>query len=327
MNKKLGGIILPVLMFLNLSTSLQVWGQSNYPNKPIEVIVPYTPGGGLDLGVRFFSNKWAEFLGQPVIVVNKPGAGGYVGGKIGANAKPDGYTLIGAGESGLLVTPLLRKNAEYSLDSFRILFFFSKTYLYFNVRSDSKWKTLEEFLVEARKNPGKLRYSTYGVGSTPHLAVERFCNVAGIKLTLIPFKSSPESMTALIGENVEMCVVFGVPGVSGTGLVRQLAVGDYERAPDFPNVPTIKELGYDVGYNTSIFMGLAAPSGVPENVVSKLNEAHQKAWKKYEKEIIDKMPKLDQHPVYVDGKMGIQSLREKEAIFKKLIPQIGLKIE
>lgn len=302
-------------------------GQSDFPAKPIEVIVPYTPGGGVDLGVRFFSDKWAEFLGQPVVIVNKPGAGGYLGGKAVALAKPDGYTLLGTSESNLMLTPLLRKEPDYTIDSFRILFFFSKTYMYFSVRSDSPWKTLADLLAEAKKNPGKLTYSTFGVGSAPHFAMEMLLKVGGAKMTLVPFKSSPESMTALIGRNVDLCVVFGVPGVSGTGLVRQLAVGDYERAPDFPNVPTLKELGYDLGYNTSIYLGLSAPVKIPEKALTKLIDAHDKVRQKYAKEIGEKLPKLDQHPTYIDGIAGMKIHKDKEKIFKELIPQIGIKIE
>ena len=303
------------------------FAQGDFPNKPIEVIVPYAPGGGVDLGVRFFSDKWAEFLGQPVVIVNKPGAGGYLGGKAVALAKPDGYTLLGTSESNLMLTPLMRKEPDYTIDSLRILFFFSKTYLYFNVRSDSPWKTMNDLLAEAKKNPGKLRYSTYGVGSAPHFAVEMLLRKAGAKMTLVPFKSSPESMTAMIGRNVDMCVVFGVPGVSGTGLVRQLAVGDYERAPDFPNVPTLKELGYDLGYNSSIYLGLSAPVKIPEKALTKLIDAHDKVRQKYAKEINERLPKLDQHPTYIDGIAGMKIHKEKEKIFKELIPQIGIKIE
>jgi tripartite-type tricarboxylate transporter receptor subunit TctC len=244
-----------------------------------------------------------------------------------ALGKPDGYTLLGTSESNLMLTPLLRKEPDYTIDSLRILFFFSKTYLYFNIRSDSPWKTLDDFLAEAKKNPGKLRYSTYGVGSSPHFAVEMLLKKAGAKMTLIPFKSSPESMTALIGRNVEMCVVFGVPGVSGTGLVRQLAVGDYERAPDFPHVPTLKELGYDLGYNTSIYLGLSAPAKIPEKAFAKLIDAHDKVRQKYAKEISEKLSKLDQHPTHIDGPAGMKIHKEKEKIFKELIPQIGIKVE
>jgi tripartite-type tricarboxylate transporter receptor subunit TctC len=316
-----------LISIMILSFKYESFGQSDFPNKPIEVIVPYTPGGGVDLGVRFFSDKWAEFLGQPVVIINKPGAGGYIGGKFVALAKPDGYTLLGSSESNLMLTPLLRKEPDYTIDSLRILFFFSKTYLYFNVRADSRWKTLHQFLAEAKNNPGKLKFSTYGVGSSPHCATEMLSKVAGVNLTLIPFKSSPESMTALIGGNVDMCVVFGVPGVTGTGLVRQLAVGDYERTPDFPNVPTLKELGYDLGYNTSIYLGLSAPVKTPEKIVSKLIEVHDKVRQKYAKEISDKLPKLDQHPTHIDGITGMKIHKEKEKIFKELIPQIGIKIE
>ncbi len=324
-----GRLLTSLVLFsaLILAWNPDSFAQSDFPTKPVEVIVPYAPGGGVDLGVRFFSDKWAEFLGQPVVIINKPGAGGYIGGKYVALAKPDGYTLLGTSESNLMLTPLMRKEPDYTIDAFRILFFFSKTYLYFSVRADSPWKTMNDLLADAKKNPGKLKYSTYGVGSSPHFAVEMLLKKAGAKMTLVPFKSSPESMTAMIGRNVDMCVVFGVPGVSGTGMVRQLAVGDYERAPDFPNVPTLKELGYDLGYNSSIYLGLSAPAKVPEKAWAKLLDAHDKVRQKYAKEISEKMPKLDQHPIYMDGITGMKIHKEKEKIFKELIPQIGIKIE
>lgn len=108
-----------------------------------------------------------------------------------------------------------------------------------------------------------------------------------------------------------MCVVFGVPGVTGTGLVRQLAVGDYERAPDFPQVPTLKELGYDLGYNTSIYLGLSAPAKTPEKVVSKLIEVHDQVRQKYAREISEKLSKLDQHPTHIDGRRACRSIKKK----------------
>lgn len=261
-----------------------------------------------------------------MVVVNKPGAGGAVGAKYVARAKPDGYTLLATSDSSIIVARLGRRDAGYDLESFRLLLYYAKAAMFFSVKTDSKWKTLNEILREARNYPGKLKYSTFGVGGGTHYVTEMLSKAVGGNLTLIPFQSVPESTRALIAGNVDMAVTIGLSGLGKSGLIRILAVADEERVPDFPEVPTLKELGYSIEY-TSMYQGVSTPSRTPEKVVLKFIEAHDKVLQKYEKEIKDKLPKLDLYPAHMDGKAGMQLLKEREKLYKEFATQTGLKVD
>ena len=317
--------IVLVTSFLSLSPLPSAVGQGDYPNRPIEVIIPFPPGGAIDLAMRFYADKWPEFLGQPVIPVNKPGGGATIGGKVVATAKPDGYTLLAAGDSTLITARLGRKDIGYDLDSFRIIYAFSKVTLFFSVKADAKWKTLNEFLADARQNPGKLKYASYGIGAIPHFAMEILSKAAGVKFTYVPYKSSPESLTALIGGHVDMAATAGLSGMSGSPYLRQLAIAEEERVSDHPNVPTLKELGYPVVLNVT--NALSAPKGVSADVVNKLVDAQRKVYGKYEKEIREQIPKLDQYPIFIDGETTMKNLKEREKRYREMAPQMGIRLE
>jgi len=192
--------ILMLAASIFLAYEFEALAQDQYPTRPVEVIVPYGPGGPNDLGVRFLSGKWAEVLGQAVVVVNKDGAAGGLGAKYVANAKPDGYTLLATSDSAVVWSRLGRKDTTYDLDSYRFLFNFGKSPIFFSVKSDSRWKTLHDFIKEAKNNPGKLKYASVGPASVYNMVADMMCEAAGgIKLTDVPFKSSPASLTALAG--------------------------------------------------------------------------------------------------------------------------------
>lgn len=318
-------MVVLVASLVTLSPLPSVVAQSNYPNRPIEVIIPYPPGGAIDLAMRFYADKWPEFLGQPVIPVNKPGGGATIGGKVVSAAKPDGYTLLGAGDSTLITARLGRKDIGYDLNSFRIIYAFSKVTLYFTVKVDSKWKTLNDFLADARQNPGKLKYASYGIGAIPHFATEILSKAAGVKMTYVPYKSSPESLTALIGGHVDMAATAGLSGMSGSPYLRLLAIAEEERISNHPEVPTLKELGYPVVLNVTNV--LSAPRGVTEEVVNKLVDAQRKVYAKYEKEIKEQIPKLDQYPIFIEGGSALKLLREREKKYREMAPQMGIRLE
>lgn len=312
--------------FLMLLPEYQALAQDDFPNRPIEVVVPAPPGGPLDIGTRFFLDKWAEFLGQPVVVLNKGGAGGVIGAKYVARAKPDGYTLLATGDSHIIVSRLQRKDAGYDLSSFRLLFSFSKLVLFFCVNSESKWKTFNDFLKEAKENPGKLTYAATGTGSTQHVVMELVAKTANVKLTLVPFKSSPETLRALMGGNVDMGLAWALSGLGKSGKIKPLAVSGEERVPDYPDVPTLAELGLPIPY-TSNYNGIVAPSKTPEKAISKLMEAHNKVRTKYAKEIKEKFPTMDLYPIYVDGKTWLPIYQEREKVFREFNQRMGIKIE
>ncbi len=298
----------------------------DFPNKPVEVVVPWPAGAPGDLATRILGDKWAEFLGQPIVVVNKPGASGALGSKYIATSKPDGYRLLSTGDSQLLTARLGRSESPgYDLDSFRLLFNFSKYVLFFSVKSDARWKNMKEFLAEAKSQPGKMKYSTM-VGSSPHLAAEMFAKAAGVQLTAVPFKSSPECLTAMSGGNVEMAITFGLGGIGKSGMIRPLATSNDSRLPDYPDVPTLKELGLTLRYATTD-LGIGAPAKTPEPVVAKLVDSFNKTYAKHERELRDRLQKMEQYLINTDGKGATQLYREKEKMFKEFYAQTGFKVE
>ncbi len=313
-----------VALLLLLPINFPCYAQDNYPNRPIEVVVGFTPGGPADLGIRFFSDKWAEFLGQPVVVVNKGGASGSIGSRHVARAEPDGYTLLASNDSALITAHLERKDAGYGLESFRNIFYHSKITTFFSVKSDARWKSLKEFITEAKANPGKLKYATWGPYSSSNMAIAMLCEKAGIKLTFVPFKSTPDSLAAVAGGNADIAVTFAMSGLGKTGMIRPLAISDSERVPDYPDVPTLKELGYPIQF-TYQCMGIAVPAKTPDKIVSKLVESHSKVRSKYAKEIAEKLPTIDQYPFHLDEKQSIEYLKERETMYKDFYKKLGEK--
>src|SRR5687767_5826843 len=171
--------------------------QAGWPTRPIEIVIGNPPGSASELNARYFADKWSEFLGQPFVMVNKPGASGAIAAKFVANAKPDGYTLM-MGHDTILMTSRLGKNLGYDLDDFRIIFEYSAASYFYTVKSDAKWKTFKELLADAKAAPGKIKYAPFGVGSAVHFATEMMAQEAGVKLAMVPFKSSAEALTAVI---------------------------------------------------------------------------------------------------------------------------------
>lgn len=294
-----------------------------YPSRPIEVVVPFPPGGTSDLSVRFLADKWGEFLGQPVVVVNKPGAASALGAKLVASAKPDGYTLLLGSESPLLVVRILQKNVDYDLDSFTFLHSYGKGAVFFTVRPDSKWKTLADFIAEAKKRPGELTYATHGVGSLSHFIAEVLWREAGIKVTHVPYKSGPEANAAVLGGHVDLAVPPSFGALAKKGDIRVLATSSDTRVPFAPDVPTLKEQGFKAQLNYySILLG---PKGLPEDVQAKLIDAHKKAYAKYSKEIDEGLLRLELMPVSLSGPEIRKLTQEREVWMNDIAKEIGLK--
>lgn len=293
-----------------------------YPSKPIEIIVPFGPGGTSDLSVRFLSEKWSEFLGQPIVIVNKPGGGSAVGARYVATAKPDGYTLMLGSESPLLVVRTLQKNIDYDLDSFTFLFSYGKGAVFFTVRDDSRWKTMTDFLKEARERPGQLTYATHGIGTLSHFIAEVFWRENGVTLTHVPYKSGPEANTAVLGGHVDLAVPPSLGGSAVKGGVRVLATSGDERVPFAPDVPSLKELGY----KTSLvyYSILVGPKGLPDDVKAKLIDAHRQTYAKYKNEIDERLKALELASVSLTGAQAHQAMVEREAWLRDIAASLGL---
>ncbi len=252
-----------------------------YPVRPIQIIVPFPPGGVADLVARPLAAALEKQLKQPIVIVNKTGAGGAVGMQAQAVAKPDGYTLMVA-LSSISVMPevdaLFGRPPVYKLSDFAPIALLSSDPTVLVVSSKSPWKTVADFVADAKKRPGEIKYASSGVYGTMHVAMEMFAHAAGIKLRHIPTGGGGPALTALLGGHVD--AISGGPNVSiphiKAGTVKVLAGWGDKRLPALADVPTLKELGYkDVEFY--IWSGFFAPAATPEPVIKVLREATAKA--------------------------------------------------
>ena len=245
-----------------------------YPDRPIRIIVPTPPGGPVDVMARVLGNALPEKLGQAVIIENKPGAGNTIGSKIVAAAEPDGYTLIVSSVSGLVMSPLIFHDAGYDASSFAPVALIAVTPQLLVVNPNLPVKTVAELIAYAKANPGKLNYSTGGIGTLPHLASELFKKVTGSNIVHVPYKGGGLALQAVMTGETQM--TFDTIGTS-LQLVRQeklraIAVGGATRAAELPDVPTMTEAGFPV-LTTGAWTALMAPRNTPPAIIAKLNAA------------------------------------------------------
>ena len=251
-----------------------------FPVKPIQLVIPFAPGD-TDNMLRPFVEKMGEFLGQPVVLNYKPGAGGGVGAGQVATSKPDGYTLVGTSPGSIVVVPLANKDIRYTPESFTPVAALSEGGLMLVVPASAPWKTMKDLVEHAKKNPGKVTFTSSGAMGITHLLAEVFAKEAGVKLSHIPYQGSAPAITALLGGHVDMASSAIAPAQSHikAGTLRPLALFGDTRLKAYPDVPTLKELGYNVGSPT--LYGISAPKGTPREVVDALYAAAKKATDKY----------------------------------------------
>ncbi|MDO8370337.1 MAG: tripartite tricarboxylate transporter substrate binding protein [Polaromonas sp.] len=259
-----------LLAFLLLASSASA---QNFPAKPLRIVVPFGAGGVADLTARTVAQKLGELLGQPVVIENKPGAGGVVAGDAVAKAEPDGHTLL-LMSNGTAVSAGLFKSLPF--DTVRD-FAPVSTLGFFDIAiitpADSKFKNLGELLAFAKANPGKLNLGSINIGSTQNLAAELFKTTAGVDMQIVPFNGTPAVITALRGGQIDAAVeILGpvLPQIKANAL-RALAVTGDKRAAVLPEVPTAKESGLPT-FVASSWNALAAPAKTPKDVIARLNK-------------------------------------------------------
>lgn len=270
---KIGKMIL-VLGFLFIFVPVLSFAQP-YPTKPINLIVTFAPGGTLDVSTRILASKAEKFLGQPLVVLNVGGGGGSVALGQVAKKRPDGYDITSCTSTGLIRIPQLR-SVPYSHEDFVPIMHFAAVQSGVVVKSDSPYKTFKDLIEYARKNPGKVTYATSGAGSPMHMAMEYVAEKEGIQWTHVPQTGGAPGLTAVLGGHVTAMSdsTEWLPHVQ-EGSLRLLVTHGERRMKGFPNVPTLRDLGYDF-INEAVFM-IAAPKGTPPSNVKKLDEAFHKA--------------------------------------------------
>lgn len=245
----------------------------SYPTKPIEFVILFGAGGSADVSGRALAKATEPHLRQPIVPLNKPGAGGAIGYAYGRSAKPDGYTLVWM--SGSLITVTNLGNLDGDWGQFDHVARIAIDTVGIAVRTDAPWKTFQEFIAEARKNPGKIKVSNSGAGSFTHLGAVAFEIATGAKFTHAPLGVERRVPSLLSGE-VEATSVHPSEMISQlkAGQVRFLAITSAKRDPAYPDVPTLKELGYDMVLDQ--FRGISVPKGTPKEIIKKLEEAFRR---------------------------------------------------
>ncbi len=310
------GIIFFLIFFVVSAASAS---EKPYPNKPINMIIGFSPGGATDLGSKIIAEKMTEFLGQPMIATYKPGGGGTLSASYVAKAKPDGYTVLSI--LSFMNLPPEVKSLDYKLDDFILTGMWGRAPYYICVKADSKWKNFKEFIEAAKKEPGKYTFGTIGTTGGGYFIYELLVKYAGIKLTYVPFKSCADTMTAVMGGHVDSYFCPGAGFISEKNVVKTLATSEEKRVSAYPDIPTIMESGYPITFST--LYGFAFPKGTPKDVVDKFATAQRKAIEKYSRELNESYNKIDMVPSFLDGPGTVKEFNNQYEIIRGLSKKIG----
>jgi len=292
-----------------------------FPSKPITLIVPWPAGGSTDRHLRALAEIASKNLGQTITIDNRPGGGGTTGpGTMALTAKPDGYT-IAQYPMGMLRVPHMQKVQWDPLKDFTFIIGISGYTFGFTVRSDSPYKTFNDYVEAARKEPGKIDYGSTGIGTSPHLLMEELAGNARITLNHVPFKGNADLTQALLGGHVmAMSDATGWDKFVDGGQMRLLVTFGEQRTRRWPNVPTAKDLGYNV-VSTSPY-GLVGPKGMDPAVAKTLHDAFKKAMD--DPKHLEVLAQLNQDLWYRSGDDYAKWARETYAKDKVLIERLGL---
>ena len=245
-----------------------------WPQRTIRIIVAFGPGGGSDIVGRIIAQSMQERLGQSVVIENRPGAGGTLGNEAVARADKDGYTL-GLMTAGQIIAAVMNKSLRYdTLTAFDPVAQVATAGLLIVTRADFPANNVKELVAAAKADPGKLSFASPGFGATQHFTGELFRQTAGVNILHVPFRTSPEAITALLGKQVDVLfdTVSAVLGQVQSGQVKALAVTGKDRFPAVPDVPAAIESGVLPGYDVTTWYGFFAPAGTPPVVIATLNK-------------------------------------------------------
>ena len=320
------GIRIACIVALSLAiASPSISLAQNYPNRPIRMIVPFSPGGAADTPGRMLMQKVSEALGQQVVFDNRPGAGGTIGAEAVAKAAPDGYTLLLISNTHLISASLYKNLAYDAVTDFAPVLQFGDAPNVLVVNPSLPAKSVQELIALAKANPGSINYASSGNGSSQHLFAALFASMAGINMFHIPYKGSARATTELLSGEVKV----GCPGIAGMmqyikdGRLRALAVTGAKRSPELPDVPTIAEAGVK-GYEASLWLGILGPAALPKDVIAKLNTVIGGIIKQPETQA--SLRKVGTEIVYRTPDEFGKFLRSEQQKWSKVVKEIGLKV-
>jgi tripartite-type tricarboxylate transporter receptor subunit TctC len=300
---------------------------SDYPNKPIRLVLGFAPGGASDIVARLLQPELQKRLGQPIVVDNRPGANGNIANEIVARAEPDGYTLLLGNPGPLVLNPFLYKKVSVDpVTAFTPVTQLTESPMVVVVSANSPVKSMRELIQKARQNPGKLSYGTAGNGSSMHVAGATLQMATGVQLIHVPYKGSGPAINDLLAGTLDF-----MPDSRSTtlplikdGRLRALAVTSAKRATDLPDVPTVEEAGVP-NFNVTTWLGIVAPAGTPKDVVQKLYVAFSETLK-----LPAVASRFDELGTYTKGSTPEafgRALKTERKDARLLVQQTGMSIE
>lgn len=308
-----------------LISSSTVFAQSDYPNKPVRIVVPFSAGGMSDGLARLYTKELSDRFGQPFILDFKPGAATNIGAASVATATPDGYTLFMSTMASHALNKWSYKNLNYDPDAMVNVGLLGVVPSFLVVRPDSPFKTFDDLVRAAKSSPQGLSYGTHGAGGPHHLITELLRSKAGIpQLLHIPYKGLPQSSVDLIGGRIDFMIDGASINLVDGGRLRALAVSYPKRWPSQPNVPTMAEVGYpDVAMTT--FFGISAPAGTPIQIVEKLNQALKSIGTSQETE--KKMLAMNVLPLPLNRQETSEFIKEQSDKWRPVIKSLNIVFE
>jgi len=254
--------------------------QPTYPNRPIEFIIPFPPGGPADTAARIIQPQMSAALGVPIVLVNKPGGGGALGGDYVAKSKPDGHTVYATTNSTLTIITAMQPDLTYRPSDFAAVGSYLTDLSVITAKAGGPWKTLDEFVDHAKKNPGKLSYGSAGLGTVSFFTVELFKLAYGLDITHVPFQGTGPVKNAIMGGHVTIASsgLSSLAPLMRSGDLLPLVTTAPKRVAAFPNVPTLAEKGAPEA-SLNIWMALFVPAKTPRDIVNRLSQALDKTMK------------------------------------------------
>ena len=315
-------------VFVSALLALAAFGASaqGWPSRPVHVVVPYPAGGPNDIIVRMVGKRLGETLGEPIVVENRPGAGGNIGTDSVAKSAPDGYTLVSVGPGALIINPLLGKVPYDTMRDFAPVTIMAVAPNALVAHPSFPAKSVKDLVALAKQKPGAINYASGGTGSTPHLAAALFAVMAGVQLTHVPYKGTGPATADLVGGQVQIAFL-GIPTVLPhirSGKLRALAVTGARRSPELPDVPTVAEAGVP-GYELSPWYGLLAPAGTPSAVVARLAAEATKIVR--EPAMREQLVAQGAEPAGGTPEEFARTLRSDAALWKKVVKDAGIRAD
>ena len=314
--------VLRTVLAVGFALAASVGAQAqNFPARPVTLIVPWPAGGSTDVGMRALASAAEKHLGQPIVVENRPGGSGTLGpGQMAATARPDGYTI-----AQIPITvfrfPFMTKTTFDPSTDFTYIIGVSGYTFGVVVRDDAPWKSFQDLTADAKSNPGKINYGTPGAGTSLHITMEQIARQQGIKWTHVPFKGNAESMNALLGGHIHVVAdSSGWAQLVNAGRFRLLVTWGVARTKNWPDVPTLREIGIDMVSNSPF--GIAGPKGMDPKIVRVLHDAFKKGLE--EPSYAAAVANLDQELFYLSSedyqKFAMRQIEEA----RRFITELGL---